>query len=88
MPRLTRRDDSLATGGVRVLGVEDGEPLVREVLDGVRAPQRSRDDGVARAWRVALKRSSPAAARLHCWSRPDGVVELAGVCRHDEPPVL
>lgn len=42
-----------------------------------------REDG-AMAWRCAIQRNSPAAARLTWWELTIGVVELSRVGHHDD----
>ncbi|MFT3888274.1 MAG: hypothetical protein QM713_08955 [Arachnia sp.] len=46
-------------------------------------PTRTRSDG-STAWRVSIQVNTPSARRLHYWRRPDGTVELARVCLHDD----
>jgi hypothetical protein len=50
---------------------------------GEEAPLTRERDG-ATAWRCAVKRNTPGAARLHYWRSPDGSVELASVGHHDD----
>ena len=42
-----------------------------------------RHDGAV-AWRASLQVGSPSARRLHYWHLPDGTIELAKVCLHDD----
>lgn len=48
------------------------EPPVQRVQDG------------ASARRIAIEQNTPAARRLHYWSRPDGSVEFASVNTHED----
>lgn len=63
-------------GGLRPHAFREGR--------GGEDPQRRRKSDGALAWRAALKVGSPAAPRLHYWSRPDGVIEFASVNFHDD----
>lgn len=47
------------------------------------APQRTRRRDGAKAWRAAVKQSTPGAPRIHWWALPDGTVELASADHHD-----
>jgi len=46
--------------------------------------QHVRSTDGAKGWRCALKRSTPAAPRLHFWKLDDGTFEFASVGPHDE----
>lgn len=73
---------------VHVLTGRDAELNSRELhplrtgLGGNDAPV-VRDSGEI-CWRVSLQSNSPAARRLHYWSRADGGVELSSIRVHDD----
>jgi hypothetical protein len=53
------------------------------LLDGEGSLQLERADG-AKGWRCGLERNATHAVRLHYWTRPDGIVEFAGVDHSEE----
>ncbi|SDC03195.1 hypothetical protein GA0111570_1157 [Raineyella antarctica] len=73
---------------VHVLTGRDAELNSRE-LHPLRAGLGGNDTPVIRdsgeiCWRVSLQSNSPAARRLHYWSRADGGVELSSIRVHDD----
>jgi len=71
----------VACGRARELGGLELHPL-RTGMGGDDAPRSRSSDGAV-AWRCALKRGAPAAARLHFWKMDDGTIEFASVGTHD-----
>ena len=62
----------------------EGRELHRlRTADSGGAPPLTREDG-ALAWRASLQIGAPSARRLHYWQLPDGTIELAKVCVHDD----
>lgn len=51
-------------------------------------PQRVRQQDGAKAWRVAVRRNTPGAPRLHFWRAPNGTVEFAAVGHHDQMQIV
>lgn len=73
----------VACGRAREIGGLELHPL-RTGMGGEDAQRSgSRSSDGALAWRCALKRGKPAAARLHFWKLPDGIIEFASVGTHD-----
>ena len=85
--------EGVKTGKVHDVVVEVLTELVRRLpgrelhrlrtSESGNSPPTTRGDGAV-AWRVSLQVGSPSARRLHYWQLPDGSIELAKVCLHDD----